>query len=40
MLAVVPTENHASGANVRAKGVFVVVGLALGFLIGPGAAAD
>ena len=40
MLAVAPTENHSFAANVRAAGVFVVVGLALGLLIGPGAAAD
>jgi hypothetical protein len=39
MLAVDPTENHSSSADVRAAGV-VVVGIALGLLIGPGAAAD
>jgi hypothetical protein len=39
MLAVAPTENHSFVAKVRAAGV-VVVGLALGLLIGPGAAAD
>jgi hypothetical protein len=40
MLAVAPTENHSFDANVRAASVVVVVGLALGLLIGPGAAAD
>ena len=40
MLAVGSTENHSSGANVRAAGVVLVVGIALGLLIGPGAAAD
>jgi hypothetical protein len=40
MLAVTPTENNAFDAKVRVAGVFVVVGLALGLLIGPGAAAD
>jgi hypothetical protein len=39
MLAVDPIENH-SFSDVRAVGVVVGVIVALGLLIGPGAAAD
>jgi len=40
MLANDPTDNHSFGADVRAVGVVVGIVLALGLLIGPGAAAD